>query len=85
MTHTFNQQPEDPVGSWAFNVGYAPGDYVSPDGQRIYIFQGWRGHLLVCSDLSGDTYTTLEDRPDVFRSLPPHRTRLLGLRRKETA
>lgn len=82
MKHFFTASPTDPVGSWAWNQGYRPGDYVTIDGQRICVLQGWQDDRLVCTGVGSNQFTTFEDRPGIFRSLPPQRSRLIGLIRK---
>lgn len=51
--------PHPPGHSWAWSQGYRPGDYVSPEGERIWLLEGWRGNHLVFTAV-GEPYR----RPD---------------------
>lgn len=42
-------QPHPAHESWAWEHGYRPGDYASPDGERIWQLEGWLENHLVCT------------------------------------
>ena len=73
-------QPCPENDSWAWKQGYRPGDYISPDGYRIWKLEGWLQKQIICTTtaeghrLPNGTYPRFNkaviDREDVIQPAP---------------